>query len=187
MRWRSEVLATDPQAVRRLVRSTSFFSSTEIDIAVELVDETLTAGHSSGYQFIFAEPAAIVEDLLGYACYGRMTPPRHNAFDLYWIVVSPDYQNRGLGKKLLQYAEEQAIRQGALEMYIDTSGREQYSPTRHFYERAGYTVHEVFPGFYSPGDDKVVYRKYFRSANDSCSEQQRLAEAGTRHSNPEIP
>jgi hypothetical protein len=48
-------------------------------------------------------------------------------------------------------------------MFIDTSGRAQYQPTRAFYERMGYSRYEVVRDFYAPGDDKVVYRKQLRS------------------------
>ena len=54
--------------------------------------------------------------------------------------------------------------QGAVRIFVDTSGREQYRPTRGFYERAGYDVHEVVRDFYAPGDDKVVYHKIVRAA-----------------------
>jgi len=158
MRWRDLVRASDLQAVRRLVESTSFFSSAEQDIAVELVDEALSKGKLSGYEFIFADAGRGDGVLHGYACFGPI-PSRPGAFDLYWIAVSPKHQGRGLGKKLLREAEHRAAVQGAIEMYIDTSGRSQYQPTRAFYERAGYRTWDIFPDFYFPGDDKVVYRK----------------------------
>jgi hypothetical protein len=52
-------------------------------------------------------------------------------------------------------------------MFIDTSGRAQYGPTRAFYERMGYVRHELVPDFYSPGDDKVVYRKQLTGGPES--------------------
>jgi D-alanine-D-alanine ligase len=158
MRWRDQVRETDRQAVRRLVLSTSFFSAEELEIAVELVDEALSCGSASGYEFIFADAGNPGGDLLGYVCFGPI-PSRPGAFDLYWIAVSPKCQRHGLGKELIREAERRAALAGATEMYIDTSGRSQYQPTRSFYERAGYTTHEVQPAFYAPGDDKVVYRK----------------------------
>ncbi|MEX2495786.1 MAG: GNAT family N-acetyltransferase, partial [Woeseia sp.] len=112
-----------------------------------------------GYDFVFVDSDITAGELLGYACFGPI-PLREAAYDLYWIAVAPGRQQQGLGRRLLLHAEERAAEQGAVEMYIDTSGRAQYVPTRRFYERAGYTTHEVLPDFYATGDDKVVYRKH---------------------------
>ncbi|MGH8195390.1 MAG: GNAT family N-acetyltransferase [Woeseiaceae bacterium] len=156
MQWRYHVRVADRDAVRRLVAETGFFSAPEQDIAVELVDDTLAQGRASGYEFVFADaPGGALQ---GYACFGPINPPLPG-FDLYWIAVSPAYQGNGLGTRLLREAERLAQAQGATEMYIDTAGRAQYRPTRAFYERAGYRIHEVVPDFYSTGDDKVVYGK----------------------------
>jgi GNAT superfamily N-acetyltransferase len=174
MRWRDEVAESDRQAVRRLVAATGFFTAEEQEIAVELVEETLKEGEAAGYQFIFADsdfagadaPASANElpgALRGYACFGPI-PSRPASYDLYWIAVAPSEQRHGLGKRLIEEAERRALAQGANDLFIDTSGREQYQPTRAFYERMGYSRHEVVPGFYAPGDDKVVYRKQLRPA-----------------------
>jgi ribosomal protein S18 acetylase RimI-like enzyme len=164
MRWRDQIRESDRRAVRRLVASTSFFSTEEQDIAVELVDEALTLGKASGYEFIFADAGAGEADLIGYACFGPI-PSRSGSFDLYWIAVAPGCQRGGLGKKLLQEAERRVQQQHATDMFIDTSGRLQYLPTRAFYERMGYRTHEVVSNFYARGDDKVVYRKSFADAD----------------------
>ena len=158
MTWRDQLLASDRQAVLALVASTGFFSEDEQRIAVELVDEALVLGAASGYEFIFADATGSDAGLRGYACFGPI-PRRAGEFDLYWIAVSPKYQRHGLGRELIAEAERRMRAQGAASIFIDTSGREQYRPTRGFYERAGYEVHEVVRDFYAPGDDKVVYRK----------------------------
>lgn len=162
MQWRDRVRDADRDAVLQLVRSTGFFSSPEEAIAVELVDEALTLGRvASGYEFIFADTPE--GGLAGYACFGPI-PRRSAEFDLYWIAVAPERQRTGLGRQLIAEAELRAVAQGAVDMFIDTSGRAQYAPTRAFYERAGYARHETVADFYAPGDDKVVYRKRLRHA-----------------------
>ena len=160
--WRDEVRESDRQAVRRLVEATGFFSAEEQDIAVELVDEALAHGDACGYEFIFTDGVES-GDLLGYACFGPITS-RPDSYDLYWIAVAPSCQRQGLGRQLMQEVEARALRQRAVDMFIDTSGRAQYRPTRSFYERMGYVRHERVPDFYAPGDDKVVYRKVFLAA-----------------------
>jgi hypothetical protein len=44
-------------------------------------------------------------------------------------------------------------------MYIDTSGREQYAPTRAFYERMGYHQAACLADFYAPGDARVIFAR----------------------------
>ena len=99
--WRQEVYPRDLEAVGRQVRATGFFSEEEALIAVELVEERLSRGEESGYFFLFAEEQ---QRLLGYACFGPI-PGSVHSYDLYWIVVDPEVQGRGIGKKLLAESE----------------------------------------------------------------------------------
>ena len=158
MRWRVAVKESDALAVRKLVTETGFFSAEEQNIAVELVDERLAQGPASGYEFVFADKPGGGEGLLGYTCYGPI-PNTTSDFDLYWIAVAPSQQRLGLGSQLLQESERLAMLQGATHMYIDTSGRASYAPTRAFYERMGYAIASRIEDFYAPGDGKVIYRK----------------------------
>jgi D-alanine-D-alanine ligase len=156
MQWRYLPQDSDRDAVRGLVAATGFFSREEEDIAVELVDDALAHGEASEYRFVLVDgPGGALQ---GYACYGPIDPGSAD-FDLYWIAVAPDAQGAGTGRALLEEAERLACVQGATTMFIDTAGRAQYAPTRAFYERMGYRVHEVVPDFYAAGDDKVIYRK----------------------------
>ncbi len=149
---------SDSEAVRKLVAETGFFSPEEVLVAVELVDETLTRGKASGYEFLFADDPETPHRLLGYTCYGQI-PATQSSFDLYWIAVSPESQGQGLGAKLMRESERLARSQGATQMYADTSGRDQYRPTRAFYESMGYQQASVLKGFFAPGDDKVIYAR----------------------------
>jgi ribosomal protein S18 acetylase RimI-like enzyme len=158
MSWRIEVRASDAAAVRSLVAETGFFSSEETDVAAELVEETLTRGKAAGYEFVFADAAGKSGCLLGYSCFGPI-PATVSSFDLYWIAVAPGQQRSGLGGKLIRASERQAVAMGATQMFVDTAGREQYAPTRAFYERMGYRKAAVLEDFYAPGDAKVIYAK----------------------------
>ena len=57
---------TDVERVRDIVRSSDFFSEHETGVAMELVEERLQKGPTSGYHFLFAEKGDL---LLGYACF----------------------------------------------------------------------------------------------------------------------
>lgn len=152
---RRTVQPGDPERIRELVRSTGFFSAEEQAIAEELARETLVKGPASGYEFLFAESA---DGLVGYSCFGRV-PCTVATWDLYWIAVAPGTQGGGLGKRLLQETENRVAAQGGTALYAETSGRDQYAPTRAFYLRCGYDCAAQFEDFYGPGDAKCVFTK----------------------------
>jgi ribosomal protein S18 acetylase RimI-like enzyme len=158
MMWRRDVRPSDREAVLSLVRATAFFHSEEESIAMELVDERLRLGEPSGYHFVFADGD---DDLLGYTCYGP-TPATKSSFDLYWIAVHPKTQGHGLGRKLMQESERLIAEMGGTHVWVETSGREQYVPTRAFYRSCGYEVAATLPDFYAPGDSKVILLRVVR-------------------------
>lgn len=154
-RWRRDVRPADIDAVRRLVEGTGKFSSGEVDIAAELVGERLAKGAASGYDFLFLEEGG---RLLGYACFGP-TPGTENGFDLYWIAVAAGAQGKGLGRTLHDQVEA-AIRAAAgARIYVDTSSRPDYAPTRAIYEALGYRRVALLEDFYREGDGKAIYMK----------------------------
>jgi GNAT superfamily N-acetyltransferase len=153
--YRTTARREDRDNIGRLVTQTGFFSADEILIVKELMDERLAKGDESGYFFIFAEKAG---RLVGYACFGPIPGTMHS-FDLYWIVVGPSWQGRGIGRSLLSEAEQRMVLQGAKRVYIETSSRPQYKPTRDFYNAEGYREEAFLADFYSPGDGKIVFVK----------------------------
>jgi len=153
--FRRTVQQEDRVSVVQMCRETGFFHEGEIAVAEELVLERLTKGAASGYEFIFAELDGVV---VGYACFG-LIPCTQSSWDLYWIVVPPRRQRSGIGGQLLKETEEAVRRLGGTRIYIETSGREQYAPTRKFYEKNGYSVAAVLEDFYAPGDPKIIYAK----------------------------
>jgi GNAT superfamily N-acetyltransferase len=153
--FRYEVTPDDLAVVKHLAESTGFFSADEVDIAVELVSERLRNGDRSGYHFVFAQH---LESAHGYACYGPIACTV-GSYDLFWIVVDPSCQRTGIGKALLKETERLIRERGGRHIYIETSNRPQYAPTRTFYERCDYQCVAVLEEFYSRGDDKVIYRK----------------------------
>lgn len=153
--FRYEALPSDMPAVGKIVSSTGFFNSAEVEIAVELVQERLASGAASGYYFVFAEEAGRV---LGYTSYGPIAGTAES-FDLYWIAIHRDRQGRGLGRVLMTETERLIRKKGGRRVYAETSGRPQYEPTRIFYERLGFARETQLRDFYAPGDDKVFYVK----------------------------
>jgi GNAT superfamily N-acetyltransferase len=155
IRFRQELIAEDRDRVRQLVAATEKFNADEIEIAVELVDERLTRGAASGYEFLMAEWAG---ELVGFACYGRI-PCTKAAFDLYWIAVQPTHQGRGIGRQLLAAIEASVRDLGGTHLYADTSGRPDYESTRQYYLANDFKQAAKLDDFYAAGDAKVIYRK----------------------------
>jgi len=151
--FRTEPRPSDPQAVRRLVTDSEVFSGVEIGWAVELVDETLKKGRAAGYHFLFADGP---DELEGYACFGPIDGT-DNRFDLYWIVVSPKAQGKGLGRRLLAGSMNAARAFDAKHMFIDTSTRPDYAPARALYEALGFALMGTLVDFYSDGDGKALF------------------------------
>jgi ribosomal protein S18 acetylase RimI-like enzyme len=153
--FRYEPAADDRQRVREIVESTGFFSPAEVDVAVELVDERLAKGEASGYYFVFA---VVAGRTVGYSCYGPI-PATATSYDLYWIAVDRDCQGRKYGRILLEESERLIRQAGGRRLYLDTSSRPQYQPTRDFYEHFNFRCEAVLEDFYAPGDGKVIYVK----------------------------
>jgi GNAT superfamily N-acetyltransferase len=153
--FRCDVQADDLDNVRAIVASTGVFSPVEIEVAVELLDERLEKGPPSGYHFIFAERDGRA---LGYACYGPIALTAAS-YDLYWIAVDKICQGQKIGQLLLAKSEELIRAAEGRLIYIETSNRDHYSPTRKFYLRCGYRQEALLKDFYAPGDDKVIYVK----------------------------
>jgi len=164
---RTEPDPADPARVRELLASTGFFRDDEIAIGVELVAERLARGSASGYELLLADDPAAPR-LRGYCCFGEI-PLTVGSWDLYWIAVAPDLQGRGLGRRLLAETERRIAAAGGRRVFVDTSGRADYAPTRAFYERCGYTVAARLTDFYAVGDDKVVYSRILPVACSSSS------------------
>lgn len=138
-----------------MIAETGYFTDAEVDVAVELVDERLAKGSASGYEFAFIEAGGQV---VGYASYGEI-PCTVGSYDLYWVAVDQAQQRRGIGKLLMEIVESRLRQTGGRKVYIETSSKPLYDPTRAFYVRCGYREVATFPDFYAPGDGKVVYEK----------------------------
>ncbi|GIW95870.1 MAG: hypothetical protein KatS3mg110_3911 [Pirellulaceae bacterium] len=153
--FRYEPQLQDIEQVRTLAESTGNFYPEEIVVAVQLVQEAVEHGAASGYQFVFADGPSGCH---GYACFGHI-PLTRSSYDLYWIVVGRAWQRQGLGRSLLEAVERRVRAAGGTQLFIDTSGRDQYQATRRFYEAQGYQQAAILPDFYAPGDPKIIYSK----------------------------
>jgi ribosomal protein S18 acetylase RimI-like enzyme len=157
---REKVFSSDPEAVRKILLSNKYFFDFEIEVAEELIQDRLGRGPASGYHFFFAE---IENRVVGYTCYGPI-PCTQKSFDLYWIAVSEELRGHGIGSRLLAETEKAILQQGGERVYIETSSRPDYEPTRKFYEQSGYHLAARLDDFYARGDAKLTWEKNLAAA-----------------------
>ena len=139
--------------LERLTRTTGLFREEEVATAVELLDESLAG--DDDYRFLGAYAG---DELVGYASWGP-TPGTRGTYDLYWIVVDPEWQGKGVGTELLVAVEQALSAEGCRLIVVETSSRPDYTATRAFYERRGYARAATLPGYYAAEDDLVIYLK----------------------------
>jgi hypothetical protein len=64
-----------------------------------------------------------------------------------------------VGAALLAGAEARMAAEGRTRIYVETSTRAQYVPTRSFYAARGYHLAAELADFYAPGDGKAMFLK----------------------------
>lgn len=139
-----------------ILASSGYFYDFEIEIALSLLDDTCENGEEkSGYYWV-----KVIDEgkVTGFATFGP-NPCTMNSWDLYWIAVHEEYRNKHIGSVILKSVEEQVKAHGGKILWIETSGRPLYEPTRHFYSRNNYELEGSLRDYYGPGDAKLVYRR----------------------------
>ena len=153
--FRTSVRPGDDDIVREIVDSTGFFYDFEIPVAVELIQEKISHGDKSDYHFLFA---GVDGRTVAYTCFGPIAGT-DGSFDLYWIVTHNDFRGRGIGNILLEETHRIIREMGGRIVIAETSSLGKYDPTRHFYDRNGYTNEAHIDDFYKEGDGKVFFVK----------------------------
>jgi len=149
----------DKTPVLDLIRATGMFMPGEVVVAEELIDIYLGVPEQKDYRIVVVEDDR--EDVAGYLTWGP-TPLAEDAYDLYWMAVAPAEQGKGHGKELVRWLEAEVRKLNGRMIIIETSSQPHYHPTRQFYIGLGYKEVARIPDFYKPGDDRVIYAKYFR-------------------------
>lgn len=144
----------DRQRVVEISRMQKNFLDCEIDIAIEVIDGSLSS--TKDYETLVARDEK--ERVWGFISFGAV-PLTENRYDLYWIAVDPGSGRSGIGTHLIKAMETSLCRGGIGHIYIDTSSIPEYLPARNFYEKHGYQAVARLQDFYRPGDDKIIYRK----------------------------
>lgn len=92
-------------------------------------------------------------------CYSEPEALTDGTWNMRALAVRPDLQGQGLGSALVEAAENHLRDKRQRILIVDTSGSDGFALTRKFYAQNGYGEEARIRDFWSPGDDKVIYRK----------------------------
>lgn len=158
----TELHSKHKKQLQTLIEEIDLFNADEKIVALELIEECLNKPEQDYYNvFVYEEDG----NVLGYHCTGQRALT-DGVFDLYWIAVKPGIQNKGIGKILLEHAENFAQGKKGRLILAETSSRESYTGTRNFYVRNNYEVLSRIKDFYSVGDDLVMFGKYLKNIKE---------------------
>lgn len=151
--------ARDKAPVLDLIQATGMFTPEEAVVAEELIDVYLQEPEQTDYRSVVVENES--RETVGYMTWGP-TPLSEDGYDLYWMAVSPSEQGKGRGKEIVRWLENEVRGLDGRMIIIETSSQPKYHPTRQFYINLGYKEVARVPEYYKPGDDRIIYAKYFR-------------------------
>jgi ribosomal protein S18 acetylase RimI-like enzyme len=154
------MLREDKPALMAILRNTPEFTPQEVAVAEEVIGSYL---HDPDIYNIFVAEAG--ESVAGYICCGQ-TPLTEGTWDIYWLAVSPDKREQGMGGALTAFAEKRIEEKGGRLIIIETSSKPAYEKTHRFYLDHGYDVIGRIPDFYAPGDDKITLYKRIKRKSD---------------------
>ncbi|HEX3148682.1 MAG TPA: GNAT family N-acetyltransferase [Gemmataceae bacterium] len=145
----------DTPALLEMAAATGVFKPFEVDTLKEVLDDFHSHGADQGHRCYVLEEDG---ERLGFE-YHSAEPMTEGTWTLWWIVVRPNTQGKGIGGKLIRWAEEDAKTLGARVIFLQTSSLPHSDLTRRFYLKQGYDQEARLRDFYAAGDDQIVFRK----------------------------
>lgn len=92
-------------------------------------------------------------------CYAAPEPLTDGTWNMLAIAVHPSKQGSGYGGAIVRRLETLLHDDGHRVLIVDTSGKDEFVPTREFYRKSGYVEEARIRHFWAEGDDKVVFWK----------------------------
>lgn len=103
--------------------------------------------------------------LYGVIMYGKDSNS-HNAYNIKWLVVKKDQQNKGYGSYLIDEVFKRVRNAGGKHVYLETSNERHNEYAKMFYEHHGFKKVGVLPDYYDPPiqfprklEDGIIYHK----------------------------
>ncbi len=92
-------------------------------------------------------------------CYAVPETMTDGTWNMLAIAVLPSRQGGGIGGAIVRQLEDELRKRGQRLLIVDTSGRDEFAPTRGFYRKNGYREEARIRDFWTAGDDKIVFSK----------------------------
>lgn len=146
---------SDTQPLLALATQTGVFKPHEIQALDEVLADYHATNHGLGHHSVTFEEQG---QILGFAYYAPAAMTDRTWY-LYWIAVMKSTQARGIGGKLLAFAENDIREKDGRILLIETSSLPHYELTRKFYVKHHYDQAAVIADFYADGDSMVVFSK----------------------------
>jgi GNAT superfamily N-acetyltransferase len=152
-----KIKQVDAEEIERILNKIPIFSDAEVKVGMELVNIAASDIEQTDYNvFVYEEDKKIY----GYYCTGRR-PLTDAVYDLYWIAVDPESKKKGIGRELLQHAENFVLEKQGRWLLAETSSKQSYEKTRNFYLRNNFSVIAQINDFYTVGDSLIIFGKFF--------------------------
>ena len=117
-----KIKQADTKDIEKILNNIPTFSDAEVKVGMELVNIAASDIEQTDYNvFVYEEDGKI----FGYHCTGRR-PLTDAVYDLYWIAVDPDLKIKGIGRKLLQHAENFVLEKQGRWLLAETSSKQSY-------------------------------------------------------------
>lgn len=140
----------DLPALKALIEATQLFPADMLDKMTadyftmkESREIWLTAGDTQPIAIAYCAPEKMTE----------------GTWNLYLIAVHPAHQKQGHGTAIVQHLETLLREKGERILLVETSGLEEFSHARAFYQKCGYEQEAQIRDFYQAGENKIVFRK----------------------------
>lgn len=146
-----KTLQSDLESLKKVIESTQLFPP---DMLEDMTRDFFSYSNPNDVWLTILE-----NDMIAGVCYCAPEKLTNETFNLYLIAIHRDFQNRGLGKKLLKFLENTLKENKARILIIETSSLKEFESTRKFYSSLGYKYEAKIADFYDEGDDKIIFWK----------------------------
>lgn len=160
-----DATAADVEAIKALAVATEMFAADEVGFFEETLGGIFD-GSLEGHRWLVLKRG---EDGIAASAYYAPEPFADRMWNLYFLAVAPTEQGRGTGGALVEFVEAELRALGdaaARTLIVETSSTPKYETARAFYRRQGFAEEARIRQFYGPTDDKIVFWKSLRGAED---------------------
>lgn len=162
----SGVSPKDVDNLLEMAGACGVFSSEEISAAEDMAWGCAYQGNDASCYFVQARINTLEGgNSIGFICFAEI-PYWPENYELFGIVVSPDYQRLGIGSALMAEMERMVTSYGGKQIFLETGKSRLFEKARLFYEANEYVVENRFLKQFIPKDDGVVYCRMLESEEE---------------------